>query len=237
MRTLIVAAAIVLVCMSRAEAQCPSIYTCVSQLPPTCDGNGETVFVSGSGLAFCPSVNTWQWLATNIPSGAVMFISSGTCPAGFAEATDLNGKTLIGTLAANGNVGTTGGSDNVTPTIASLTAAAQTFTGTPFSSVINHTHTVSVTDPGHSHLTQRYPTATGGSSGFTIDTSMSGTLADNTLPVKAATTGITAATANPAGGVASITPAGTNSTSVVTGTLNQFDNRSAFVLLIGCRKS
>jgi hypothetical protein len=51
-------------------------------------------------------------------------------------------------------------------------------------------HTHSVTDPGHTHLTQRYPTATGGSSGFTIDTSMSGTLADNTLPTKSATTGI-----------------------------------------------
>lgn len=46
-----------------------------------------------------------------------------------------------------------------------------------------HTH---IQDP-HSHLTQRYPTATGGSSGFTIDTSMSGTLADNTLPTKVAT--------------------------------------------------
>lgn len=52
-------------------------------------------------------------------------------------------------------------------------------------------HSHGVTDPGHSHLTQRYPTATGGSSGFTIDTSMSGTLADNTLPTKSATTGIT----------------------------------------------
>lgn len=52
-------------------------------------------------------------------------------------------------------------------------------------------HTHAVTDPGHSHLTRRYPTATGASSGFTIDTSMSGTLADNTLPTKSATTGIT----------------------------------------------
>lgn len=43
-----------------------------------------------------------------------------------------------------------------------------------------HTHV----QDAHGHLTQRYPTATGASSGFTIDTSMSGTLADNTLPVK-----------------------------------------------------
>lgn len=92
-----------------------------------------------------------------------------------------------------------------------------TFTGTPFSSVINHTHTVDVTDPGHTHLTQRYPTATGSSSGFTIDTSMSGTLADNTLPTKSATTGVTASTQNPAGGVSSITPAGTVSAPTFTG--------------------
>lgn len=66
--------------------------------------------------------------------------------------------------------------------------------------VLNHTHPV--TDPGHTHITQRYPTTTGGSSGFTVDTSMSGTLADNTLPTKSNTTGVT--TTNPSGGVASI---------------------------------
>jgi hypothetical protein len=70
--------------------------------------------------------------------------------------------------------------------------------------VVNHTHNVSVTDPGHSHLTQRYPSATGGSTGFTVDLSQSGVLADNTLPVKSATTGVTAGTANPAGGVAAL---------------------------------
>lgn len=52
-------------------------------------------------------------------------------------------------------------------------------------------HNHAITDPGHTHITQRYPTATGGSSGFTADTSMSGTLADNTLSTKSATTGIT----------------------------------------------
>lgn len=81
-----------------------------------------------------------------------------------------------------------------------------------YSDVLNHTHSVSVTDPGHTHLTQRYPTATGGLSGFTIDTSMSGTLADNSLPTKSATTGITASTANPAGGTAQGTTAGPSAT-------------------------
>lgn len=67
-----------------------------------------------------------------------------------------------------------------------------------YTQIVNHTHPV--IDPGHTHLTRRYPTATGSSSGFTIDTSMSGTIADNTLPTKIATTGVT--TDNPAGGVA-----------------------------------
>jgi hypothetical protein len=70
--------------------------------------------------------------------------------------------------------------------------------------VLNHTHPVAVTDPGHAHLTQRYPTATGTSSGFTIDTSMSGTLAANTLPVQSSPTGITAVANNPAGGAATL---------------------------------
>ncbi len=71
-----------------------------------------------------------------------------------------------------------------------------------YTEVPNHTHPVNISDSGHTHLTQRYPTATGASTGFTIDTSMSGALADNTLPTKTATTGITATTSNPGGGVA-----------------------------------
>lgn len=76
-----------------------------------------------------------------------------------------------------------------------------------YDQVPNHTHPVNVNDPGHSHLTQRYPTSTGTSSGFTIDTSMSGTPTDNTLPVKSSATGITATSDNPAGGVATATTA------------------------------
>lgn len=51
-------------------------------------------------------------------------------------------------------------------------------------------HSHGVTDPGHVHAQQRFPTATGGSTGFTVDTSMSGTpaAANNTA---SATTGIT----------------------------------------------
>lgn len=70
-------------------------------------------------------------------------------------------------------IGKTGGNKTVTLTESELPA---------------HSHAVN--DPGHSHLTQRYPTSTGGSSGFTADTSMSGTLAANSLPTASAATGI-----------------------------------------------
>ncbi len=136
---------------------------------------------------------------TTIPSGLITFIAAGTCPTGWSEVSALNGKFLRGTLAANDDVGNTGGSDTITD-------------------VLNHTHAVNVTDPGHAHTLQRYPTATGTSSGYTADTSMSGTPAAVTLPMESQTTGITAATANPAGGVASI------------------DNRPAFVNVIFCAK-
>lgn len=135
---------------------------------------------------------------------------------------------FIKSVGASEEPGATGGSATHTPsgTVSTPTftgdAANLTHTGTAvadhashthdYSQVINHTHTVNVNDPGHTHLTQRYPTATGASSGFTIDTSMSGTLADNTLPTKSGTTGITATTANPAGGVATGTTTGPGAT-------------------------
>jgi hypothetical protein len=53
------------------------------------------------------------------------------------------------------------------------------------------THTLSVAEmPAHTHIQQRYPTSNGGSSGFTADTSMSGTPADLTLQTKVAGGGV-----------------------------------------------
>src|SRR5690349_277708 len=49
--------------------------------------------------------------ASALPTGAIVMISSGSCPTGFAEATELNGVTVIGTLSSKGDVGTTGGAD------------------------------------------------------------------------------------------------------------------------------
>lgn len=125
----------------------------------------------------------WGGLVSAIPAGWALCNGTNGTP-------DLRDRFIRG-AAAGADPGATGG------------AAAHVHAD--HTGVVNHTHAVNVTDPGHSHLTQRYPTATGGSSGFTIDTSMSGTLADNTLPVKTAMSGVTAASDNPAGGLAALT--------------------------------
>ena len=45
----------------------------------------------------------------SIPSGAIVFFDSGSCPSGFTEVSGLDGKYILGTVSANSNVGTTGG--------------------------------------------------------------------------------------------------------------------------------
>jgi microcystin-dependent protein len=121
------------------------------------------------------------------PVGSVFIAVVSTDPAtllGYGTWTTFGaGRVLVGLNAGDADFDT-----------AEKTGGAKTHTLST-AEMPTHTHTQDahghlVTDPGHTHLTQRYPTATGGSSGFTIDTSMSGTPADNTLPTKAATTGI-----------------------------------------------
>lgn len=72
----------------------------------------------------------------------------------------------------------------------------------------SHTHTYTQV-PNHVHLVERFPTATGGSTGFTVDTSMSGT------PVNSSQN-----TANPTGGVATGTTNGPGATLTHTPTNN-----------------
>jgi hypothetical protein len=63
---------------------------------------------------------------TAIPTGLISLVITGTCPSGWTEVSALNGKMLRGTVAANGDVGATGGSATITPT---GTVSAPTFTG------------------------------------------------------------------------------------------------------------
>ena len=52
--------------------------------------------------------------AQPIFSGAIVFISSGSCPAGYTQVSSAGNYPLL-TVAANGDVGTTGGSTSYTP--------------------------------------------------------------------------------------------------------------------------
>jgi hypothetical protein len=215
----------------------------------------------------------------DVPPGFMTFVISGTCPLEWSEVTALNGKTLLGTVAANVDVGASGGNDNITPTVNSLTAAAQTFTGSALSAhshsvgtyvnsnsavsgivIDNHaSHTHTYTDVvNHVHLQTAPAGQTGGQDSVTRDTSTNGssnTALSTANPTGGVATGTTAgpsaalshnvsnngtaAAQTISGSSESITagtPAGTNGTSAVTGTLNSFDNRSAFIKVIFCVK-
>lgn len=135
----------------------------------------------------------WAGLLANIPTGWALCDGQNGTP-------DLRDKFIKG-WADGVDPGGTGG--NLTHTHGNHASHTHTY-----SQVLNHTHTVNVTDPGHAHTQRHFPTATGGSTGNTIDTSMSGTQTNQTLTTATATTGITATTSDPAGGAASGTTAG-----------------------------
>lgn len=142
------------------------------------------------------------WLPASQSGGldsGLIVLSLAACPSGYSEETSLNGKFVLGTLNANGNVTGTGGSDTIT-------------------SVINHTHTVTVTDPGHTHTLPVGATDDTAAPFDRADAGSNTSGANATTASGSSTTGITATTANPAGGVASI------------------DNRPAFVRVIFCKK-
>lgn len=145
----------------------------------------------------------WHGTLANIPAGWIICDGQNGTP-------DLRDKFVKG-AAGGQNPGDVGGSATHThadhPALSHSGAAVADHASHThqYTEVPNHVHPIS--DPGHVHLTQRYPTTSGGSSGFTADTSMSGTPADNTLATKSAMTGITG-TDNPTGGVVSGTTQG-----------------------------
>ena len=82
---------------------------------------GNSSGANGPGLYYCTSLGTWKSTSATsssgaLPSGMEALIFSGTCPTGFTEDDSLNGQILEGTTHAAGNVGSTGGSNSITPT-------------------------------------------------------------------------------------------------------------------------
>jgi hypothetical protein len=113
------------------------------------------------------------------------------------------GRVLVG--QANGDLdfgtgGTTGGAKQFTPagTLAAAPNHAHTYTQVP-----NHTHPVTITDPGHVHNQGLRNSGTAGTVGIQgASTANNATIAGG---VPSAMTGITAAAGNPAGGMAQAT--------------------------------
>src|SRR5882757_6173262 len=73
-------------------------------IPANADGSGRLP------MSALPS-----GIGAQVPAGIIVLTLSSACPAGFTEVSALNGKFVLGTIAANANVGTTGGSSTITP--------------------------------------------------------------------------------------------------------------------------
>jgi hypothetical protein len=231
----------------------------IGSSPPGTCAVGAVFSNSTTGAVLsCTATNTWTSVGGNtggLPSGAIVLIDSGACPAGTGEVAGLDGVLPLGTVAANGNIGTTGGANTITPAgsnsapaftgdsvstnsvsggtpagtnsapaltmnsytpagtntapaftgsgwtppVISWPAGVPSFSGTPFSSVINHTHAINP-----AWLVQGGTTAATTGTHIMTSTATGGS-------TRTPTTGdsIAATSSNPVGGVASITPAGT----------------------------
>lgn len=255
-------ALVLLVAPLRASAQ-PATPCAPNQGSWTVGTSAVTYYVCASdGLSWL----TVGGGGASVPTGSILLIVSGTCPSGYVEETALNGKTLVGTLAANKDVGTTGGSDTITPTgvnsvptfngnawsapaiawpagVPTLTGTTASFSGNASTVVVNHTH----------GFTDLRGASTGGA---TTNWNISTAAADSSSTVSTLVTG------NPsAGGAANYTPAGSvtitaqgtiawpagvptigaytpaGSVTAPTFTGDSFSNRSAFTFVIFCRKT
>ena len=201
-------------------------------------------------LYACPDAGTWPATPTlqgnTIQPGQIILLTSGTCAAGWTEVSALNGVFLQGTIAANGDVGTSGGHATITPTGtvstptftgSAGTVPAETFTG---SALGTHTHTVTPTGTNAATATTGNCAATQ-AKGTSTSSACSSTAPNLTVPAETFTgtqdTSSAVSAGTPAGtnGTVSFTPAGTVSQPSFTG--NAIDPRPAFLKVIFCSKN
>ncbi len=194
-------------------------------LPASCSPPSVFLVTGSVAFAVCTATNVWTPMLTApvAPSGLITLVTSGTCPAGYTELTALSGKTLIGTTAANGDVGATGGADTITP---AGTNQALTFTGSSA-----NTSAVTAGTPAGTNAasaTTGNCAATNLAIGTGAATSCKATAPN--LTVSAQTfTGSALGTH-----LHAVTATGTINTPTFTGT--PADNRSAFIKVIFCQK-
>jgi len=233
-----------------------------SSLPSVCTANQDLFIRDSVGPYWCSAANTWSLIGE--PAGLIGMVETGTCPTGYTQVTSIDGRMALATLAAHGDVGTTGGSDNITP---AGTNSAPVFTGN-----LEDTTDVSAGTPAG---TNSAATFTGNGAVLT------GTVSQPTFAGDAVTAASTAATpdlvaadvtgagvspvttatgtvSQPTLSMDSYTPTGTNSAATFTGnalpthehevtatgtnsaptfTGTQFDNRSGFMRVIFCKKA
>jgi hypothetical protein len=93
-------------------------FSLMTNLPANCS-TGDMVLLTSNVFYVCTSMGVFtqvSW-AGAVPSGSIVLLAAGACAPGWTEATELDGRTIVMTTTAHGNVGTTGGSDTVTPVV------------------------------------------------------------------------------------------------------------------------
>ena len=132
---------------------------------------------------------------STLPHGSIIMML-GPCPAGFAESSALVGKFTLGTSTANGDVGTTGGSNSYTPAGTNGTAA---FTPAGSNGTVSFTPAGSNTSGAYSEGAISWPAG--------VPTNASGAFSEGAISWPA---GVPTTASVSAG-----TPAGTNGTVTV----------------------
>lgn len=224
--------------------------TPVASLPGTCTVGDHVYNLADGKNYWCTAVNTWtahgvSGSSGGVPSGAIIFVDSGSCPAGYTEESALSGQMLRGTVAANADVGTTGGSNSITP---AGSVGAPTFTGST-GTVPAETISWPASVPAFTGTAGTTGTATFTATGTKMTTSGSGTasvtnIGGTTITTASQNVGSHSHSFTPAGTIAwpasvpanstaSFTPAGTVSAPAFTGTA--FDPHPAFTKVIFCK--
>lgn len=196
---------------------------------PSCDPATQKITWNTSEKKW--ECQTDQQGSGGLPSGLLVFITSGTCPTGFTEDVTLDGKTIIITTTAHGDVGTTGGVDSITP---AGSVSQPIFTGNAVDSslVSGGTPSGTIAWPGSVPTSSTYTATTanrgsGSNAAVTGPTSWTPTITwPAAVPIF---TGVALATHKH-----STTATGTVSQPAFNGT--QFDNRSSFKKVIACEK-
>jgi hypothetical protein len=166
-------------------------YTDLTNKPTLGDAAAKNVGTAAGTVAAGDHTHPGGGSAPEYPVGWLLFSEVNVNPATFlGYGTWVSygaGRILVGLDASDTDFDTAGG-----------TGGAKTS-----SAVVNHTHAVSVTDPGHAHVENSNNATTGGLRGWGAPDTSTNTPTATGYSTASATTGITATTDNPAGGVAS----------------------------------